>query len=500
VFAEHCGRGLKLVHVRRRDRTACIASLRRHCDLFPATYGYYTTDAEAAGKRMAAFHFGEMTRAEWDRLPLEERFGWYYDKTHALVDGYKSLFETCTEIETEALDDEETRRTLARIAAGSDAVLPPKTHIKLFAADPEHRRAAAAPAHPQSRPAEADPPVAGTATVAGPALPEPGTNDLEMYAHLFDGITPWSGIVPAGHVVDFLGNVTPKEFFEPWGANPVFVDGCHLDVPIPSLGLESSGEDFWFEAVDWVLAARSARGRFVMMTLGALYGYQAVGCWRMLQLLNPMPSKLVAVEPIPGNVLRMKALMRANGIDPDQQWIVQAVVSDSNEPAFFPLGAVGAGSQNCVSTDNQGVREYYLKQFIMEDRAAEALEKLLLHNSTGLEKEIVSGENICAEIKLVSCVTLGDLLGPFERVDYIEADMQESEIRAFPPFLDLLRRKVKRIHIATHGRGVHADLLGLFASTGWRIAFDYAPESTHPSPWGEFTTNDGVLSVVNPDL
>jgi hypothetical protein len=352
----------------------------------------------------------------------------------------------------------------------------------------------------QDQDAAAKRPAAVTAGAFRPTQAEPGTNDLEKYARLFDPITPWSGIVPAGHVVDFLGNITPKEFLEPWGAHPAYVDGCYLDVPIPRLGAEKSGEDFWFEAVDWVLAARSARERFVMMTLGALYGYQAIGSWRTLQLLNPMPYKLVAVEPIPENVQRMRALMRANGIDPEEQWLIQAAVSDSNKPAFFPVGAVGAGSQNCLSTDNQDVRENYLKQLIIEGRAAEALENLLLHNSTGLEKEIVTGDNIRAEIKLVSCVTLRDLLGPFDRVDYIEADMQESEIRAFPPFLDLLRRKVKRIHLATHGQRAHADLHELFAATGWRIAFGYAPESTHSSPWGEFKTNDGVLSVVNPDL
>jgi hypothetical protein len=33
----------------------------------------------------------------------------------------------------------------------------------------------------------------------------------------------------------------------------------------------------WFEAVNWVEAAREARGRYVMITLGACYAAQAVG-------------------------------------------------------------------------------------------------------------------------------------------------------------------------------------------------------------------------------
>ena len=67
-----------------------------------------------------------------------------------------------------------------------------------------------------------------------------------------------------------------------------------------------------------------------------------------------------------------------------------------------------------------------------------------------------------AEIKLVSAVTLRDVLAPFEFVDYLDSDIQQSEIIVFPPFLDLLKRKVRRIHIGTHGKDVHRSLHELF--------------------------------------
>jgi hypothetical protein len=323
---------------------------------------------------------------------------------------------------------------------------------------------------------------------------------LLRYADVFNSIEPWRGKVPAGYIVDFLGTVTPKEFMEPWGFDPRYVDGADLMVPLPTIGKNPVGEDFWFETLNWLLAAREARDRFVMMTLGALYGYQAVGCCRALQLLNPMPYKLVAVEAIPENMRRLRRLMRDNGIDPDDQWLVEAAVSDTNEPAFFPVGAPGAGSQNCISTDNKWSREDYVKRAVAEGRVEEVLKNLLEHNSTGYQKDIAGDQGMSAEIKLVSCVTLGDLLGPFDKVDYIEADMQESEIRAFPPFLDLLRCKVRRLHIATHGDKVHADLHEMFASSGWEIVFSYEPDRTHSTPYGALNTNDGVLTVVNPDL
>jgi hypothetical protein len=129
LFAERYGRGLKLVHLRRADRAACIASLAKNCALFPTAYGHYSSSPAATVKRMAAFHFGEMTRWQWDRLSTEEKFGWYYDKTHALITDAKALFNDYTEIETETLDCAATRRALADLVGGPGAVVPPKSHL-----------------------------------------------------------------------------------------------------------------------------------------------------------------------------------------------------------------------------------------------------------------------------------------------------------------------------------------------------------------------------------
>ncbi len=129
LFAERYGRGLKLVHLYRADRAACIASLAKNCALFPTAYGYYSSSPEATVKRMTAFHFGEMTHSQWDRLATEEKFGWYYDKTHALVAEAKALFDNYTEIETETLDSPATRHVLANLVGGPDAVVPPKSHL-----------------------------------------------------------------------------------------------------------------------------------------------------------------------------------------------------------------------------------------------------------------------------------------------------------------------------------------------------------------------------------
>jgi len=331
-------------------------------------------------------------------------------------------------------------------------------------------------------------------------------NDLEHYATVFDGIKPWAGYVPKRFIVDFLGQLVDIDFHPMLFTDPNFdgdtVGGGWQETVLPELAKNATvaNAEGWFEAVDWVIAAREARERYTMITLGAHYGAQAVGAYRALQAVNPLPCKLVAVEPVPGNYEWIQRHLRNNGIDPARQWLVPLAISDSTAPLFFPVGGPGIGSNNCYSTNELAARRDYAEGFIGAGRAEEALRNLLLHNTTGLTKDLAPGHDFKAEIKLVSAITLAELLGPFELVDYLEADIQQSEILVFPPFIEALRRKVRRIHIGTHGGDVHAALVRLFAEDGWEIVFDYAPNSRHDSALGAFETNDGVLTVRNPGL
>ena len=140
-----------------------------------------------------------------------------------------------------------------------------------------------------------------------------------------------------------------------------------------------------------------------------------------------------------------------------------------------------------------------MEAFISEGRAEDALRNLIMNNTTGIEKDLLPGHNAIAEIKLLSCVTLKDVIGPFDCVDYLESDIQQSEILVFPPCIDLLRKKVRRIHIGTHGLDVHQSLHDLFVQHGWNVVFSFAPNATHETAIGTFTLNDGVLTVTNPD-
>src|SRR5262249_25869668 len=142
-FLERCGPTLKLIHLRRAEREASIASLVKNCRYFPAAYGYYSDSPEATVKRPTAFHFGEMSREGWSRLSLHDKLAWYFDKTHALTASYRGLFEQSMEIQTETINAEEPRRRLAEFVLGDASVLPIPAHLNVhFAYDslPGERR------------------------------------------------------------------------------------------------------------------------------------------------------------------------------------------------------------------------------------------------------------------------------------------------------------------------------------------------------------------------
>ncbi len=337
-------------------------------------------------------------------------------------------------------------------------------------------------------------------------------NKLEEYRDLFSGIAPWAGMSPKGCRADFLGAFTDIAFDLRYTENPPEIGGRYVETRLPQLdntkppgtpldvaNLRGEG---WFEAANWVIAAREARERFVMITLGACYGAQAVGSYLALQKLNPMPCKLVAVEPVPENMELLRRHFRNNGIDSDVHWLVPTAVSSGCDPAFFAMTPWSMGSQNCFSTNERSAREDYYRRVISSGKVAEALSDLLLRNSTGIEVSgrSADGAPLKGEIKYVSALTLAELLGPFTMVDYLESDIQQSEIIAFPPFMTLLKKKVRRIHIGTHGKETHDLLHELFVREGWRVVFSYEPEGRFDTPLGSFKTGDGILTVRNPVL
>jgi hypothetical protein len=306
---------------------------------------------------------------------------------------------------------------------------------------------------------------------------------------LLEQITPWSGEVPSGYAVDFLGILIDGKFI--WNETGPF-GGHHVSTSRPTVANYGEG---WFEVADWLASARDARGRYVAVSLGAAFGPHLVGAWKAVQALNPLPTLLVAVEPVPENCTWMRSHMATNGVDPDDHWIIQAAIAADNQPVLFPVGAPGSGRNSCVEINAEPFRQTAMDLLRRDGACERVLENILLHNSTGIVREL--GFGLTAEIKFVSAVTLRDVLAPIERVDLLEVDIQRSESEIFSPAMDLVSRKVRRVHIGTHGSDVHDMQRALFARAGWEIVFNYGP-GKHVTPRGPLDIGDGILTARNP--
>ena len=319
-------------------------------------------------------------------------------------------------------------------------------------------------------------------------------NDIKKWLDRLQDITPFEGYVPKGFIVDFLGCLTDANFRVMWGVNPAETGGAYIVAARPDLG------EGFAEAVSWLEAAREARDAFVMITLGACYGGQAVGAYRALQQVNPMPAKLVAVEPDPENFVWLRKNFRDNGIDPKDHWLLNCALSDSNKPVLFPTGSPGSGANNCYYTNNPGTRREFAQAFTEMPRLAERVADLVIEGDTGIDINLAPGWDFPARIKFVSAVTLADVLAPFDRVDLLEADIQQSEKIVFPPAMDLIKAKVRRVQIGTHGEDAHYDLLQAFATRRFEIIFNFEPTRDYETPYGSFKTQDGIITARNLDL
>jgi Methyltransferase FkbM domain len=333
---------------------------------------------------------------------------------------------------------------------------------------------------------DTDPPPDG-ALLSAPVAP------LAELAAVIDSMRPWSGRVPEGCLVDAVGAIT-RASFRPGLANQHWPER-EVSTQLPTVVADGEG---WFEFVDWVVSAREAKDDYVAVSLGAAYGSQLVGAWKALQRLNPLPSLLIAVEAVPENCRWIETHMRDNGIAPEEHVIIQAAVGPDNEVVLFPVGAPGSGLNNAIATNAPRSRATYAQVLSRAEHAGRITRNLLMRNTTGLVRDL--GEGAFGEVKFVSAVTLGDILGPLRRVDLLEVDIQQSEVDVIPPFIGLLTRKVRRIHIGTHGASIHGQLRTLFIRAGWEIVFDYAPDARHDTELGSFTTSDGILTARNPGV
>ncbi|MDA1097927.1 MAG: hypothetical protein O2967_02990 [Proteobacteria bacterium] len=320
-------------------------------------------------------------------------------------------------------------------------------------------------------------------------------NELGPLVETFAGIEPWRGTCTDGCIANFLGVMTAREFIvrhHPSNTPRERADGT-VEVRLPRV---EDGEPF-FEFAALYKAVRAARDRFVMVELGGGYAARAVDTYRALKNLNPMPCQLVIVEAEATHFEWAKRHLEVNGIDPRDHWLIKAAVSVDSDPKLFMRGA-GLYYNGIVKP---GEINTIVDEIIKVNNTDQALRNLMTAGRCGMQipYHSAAGRDLF-DFEFVSTIPLADILAPLPHVDLMDIDIQGAEDTAIEPAMDFLNRRVKRVHIGTHGPDIHSGLWELFFVNEWVCEFDYAPFGRHATPWGEFETMDGILHFSNPRL
>jgi len=79
-------------------------------------------------------------------------------------------------------------------------------------------------------------------------------------------------------------------------------------------------------------------------------------------------------------------------------------------------------------------------------------------------------------------------------------DLEGQELPAIERNIKDLDRKVRRLHIGTHGSDIEETLRRLLSTHGWACRADYPLRTVSRTPYGEIAFDNGAQSWVNPRL
>jgi FkbM family methyltransferase len=261
-------------------------------------------------------------------------------------------------------------------------------------------------------------------------------------ANVFSRFPPWRGTVPVGFRVNFVGALTPADWFLVAG------DTSSGNPDYPPLNEE------YFEWIDLLESVLSAESVFTMLEVGAGWGRWGVNAVAALRRANDLPYNLVFVEAEPHHVAMLNQHLANNYVDLSRCRILQAA-------------ACGHDGFTTFETCDDPARKWDTK---------------------------IGGR------ERVPAVSLPTLLKPLTRVDLIDVDVQGAEYDLLSAAPDELNRAVKRVHVGTHNTQVETRLYLFFSRLGWLNLQNYPHNSSVETPYGRVEFQDGVQSWVNPAL
>jgi len=275
------------------------------------------------------------------------------------------------------------------------------------------------------------------------------------YDPIFERFKGFSGVKPAGQVVDFLGVFCDEEMLEP--GKPL-----SPEQHIPGVGPLNCTGDGYFDLIAVLRSVEEAKERFVMIELGAGYGYW-ISQGALAARQRGLPFHLTGVEAEPTHYDMMLRHLRNNGVDPADHTILHAAVTMKGGEAWFQTGKP---------------HEWWGQEVIAHPESYTPPE------NSGLTQ--------------VRAVSLPELLAPHERIDLVHMDVQGLERDVLGSALEMMNAKVRRVIVGTHSEWIEGSVRELMA--GWVKEFDFPMSQTHQTVYGPVSFGDGVQIYSNPAL
>jgi len=309
----------------------------------------------------------------------------------------------------------------------------------------------------------------------------------------------WSGRCVPSSAVNFLGVVTRKEHMyfdspiEPLDDNISQASGTDvINTEYPRIG-----EDY-FEMIDVLETVTQAKDGYTIMELGAGFGPHLVNaaCAARLHHGSNFPCTLIGVEAEPTCFRWMQEHFRDNGIDPAGHQLFEAAIIDRDGKTKFQVGfpdGFGGFIVSPLQRISNPARWLYR-------RLKKAYNKLTKSSSANEDFWSIEKKRDEMHPEKVRAISLGTLLRDLNLVDLMHLDILGKECIVLMSAREEVDKKVKRVHIGTHGAKVEEELRNFFHNLGWECLYDFSGATKHSTPYGKMECVDGVQTWVNPRL
>ncbi|MBI4968452.1 MAG: FkbM family methyltransferase [Rhodospirillales bacterium] len=295
---------------------------------------------------------------------------------------------------------------------------------------------------------------------------------------IFDWFEPFSGMVPAGHSVDFIGSI--RRDHDPDGRPAAQARAVTADLP-------AVAEDY-FEWIDLLEAVFDASETFRYAEVGASFGCWSPRALKAARSRGIEKAMALLVEADPKHAQMIVDHMAANGILASDYQVFELAVGAGEGLALF-----------CVVKSQDDPETSHLSwhgQFLVNLQGKGAL-RLMGRTYAGHPVfEIADG---WGAIK-VNVATLARVLEGIDFLDLVDFDIQGAEGQVIAQSIETLNQKVRRLHIGTHSRDIDTFLKEVLTRHRWVCLRDYGCGQTEQTPFGRIEFQDGVQSWINPRL